>query len=56
MKVRIKPNGKARLILELSAPHQDEVELGMGCPVSVNAGIDPKEFVTEMMGYRGCHV
>ena len=35
---RIKPNGRVRLILDLSFPHNKDVELGMGTPCSVNRG------------------
>ena len=48
LKVKIKPNGKAGLILDLSALHQDEVELGQGVPLSVNAGIDKKQYTMKM--------
>ena len=46
--VRLKPNGKARLIINLSAPHQDDLDLGCGLPLSVNKGIDTNEFKTKM--------
>ena len=45
--VKIKPNGRARICINMSAPHQkpsDEV----GKPTSVNAGIDTKDFPSSM--------
>ena len=36
---RVKPNGRIRIILDLSYPHNKDVELGMGIPSSVNKGI-----------------
>ena len=36
---RVKPNGRVRLILDLSYPHNKDVKLGMGIPCSVNKGI-----------------
>ena len=35
---RIKPNGRVHLTLDLSFPHNKDVELGMGIPYSVNKG------------------
>ena len=35
---RTKPNGRVRLILDLSYPHTKGLELGMGFPLSVNTG------------------
>ena len=46
--VREKPNGKLRLILDLSFPHLDNVNLGDGIPMSVNSGIDKMRFKTSM--------
>jgi hypothetical protein len=52
LKVRLKPNGSARLILDLSSPHQDDVELGQGIPMSVNSGIQKKDYITKMSSTR----
>ena len=49
--VRLKPDGKARVILDLSAPHND-VELGQGLPVSVNKGICKSDYKTVMTSTR----
>ena len=35
---RIKPNGRVHLTLDLSFPHNKDVELGMDTPCSVNRG------------------
>ena len=43
--MRLKPNGKARVIVDLSALHND-VELGQGLPVSVNKGICKSDYKT----------
>ena len=48
MQVRVKVNGKLRIILDLSAPHLDEWEEQMGLPGSVNSGIDKERFKTRM--------
>ena len=45
---RVKPNGRIRLILDLSYPHTSGRELGMGIPMSVNKGIDKERFKIEM--------
>ena len=45
---RMKPNGRVRLILDLSFPHTKGVKLGMGIPLSVNSGIDTDLYKTEM--------
>ena len=44
----VKPNGLVRLILDLSYPHNKEIELGMGIPCSVNKEISTDRFKTEM--------
>ena len=43
----LKPNGKARICVNLSAPHAKETDLPE-TPSSVNSGIDPREFPTSM--------
>ena len=48
LKTRIKPNGRVRLILDLSYPHNKDVELGMGIPCSVNKVISKDRFKTQM--------
>jgi len=44
MQVRVKPNGKLRIILDLSAPHLQEWEEKLGLPGSVNSGINKDDF------------
>ena len=44
MQVRVKPNGKLRIILDLSAPHLQEWEEKLGLPNSVNSGINKEDF------------
>ena len=44
----MKPNGRVRLILDLTYPHTRGIKLGMGIPMSVNSGIDTDLFKTEM--------
>ena len=48
MQVRVKPNGKLRIILDLSAPHLQEWEEKLGLPGSVNSGIDKSKYSTGM--------
>ena len=48
MQVRVKVNGKLRIILDLSSPHLDEWEEKLGLPGSVNSGIDKARFKTKM--------
>ena len=43
-----KPNGSLCIILDLSYPHLDNLGLGDGIPLCVNAGIKKEEFVTTM--------
>jgi hypothetical protein len=38
--------------LDLSSPHQDDVELGQGIPMSVNSGIQKKDYITKMSSTR----
>ena len=45
---RLKPNGRVRLILDLSYPHTRGIELGMCIPLSINKGINTELFKTEM--------
>ena len=45
---RMKPNGRVRLILDLTYPHTGGIKLGMGIPMSVNSGIATDLFKTEM--------
>ena len=45
--VKIKPNGKARVCINMSAPYKNGKEVE-GTPMSVNDGIDKHEFPTEM--------
>ena len=47
IQVRLKPNGKARIILDLSAPHFDE-EQPPGTPLSVNSGIKKEDYPAKM--------
>ena len=48
MQVRVKPNGKLRIILDQSAPHLSEREAKPGVPNSVNSGIRKRDFTCEM--------
>ena len=48
LSTRMKPNGRVRLILDLTYPHTRGIKLGMGIPMSVNSGIDTDLFKTEM--------
>ena len=47
MQVRLKPNGKARIIHDLSSPHHKE-EKPPGTPLAVNRGIDKKQYPAKM--------
>ena len=46
MTVKLKPNGKARICINMSAPMNTNPESGE--PSSVNSGIDPEEFPATM--------
>ena len=46
--VRIKPNGKARIIIDMSYPHDRKLKRGQGRPMSVNSSINIDEFRTTM--------
>ena len=52
VQVRPKPNGKLRIILDLSWPHLKEDEMKPGVPISVNAGINKKKFPARMAGTK----
>ena len=53
MTVCLKPNGSARIIVNLSWPHDEE--LGGGVPVSVNEGMkDSEEFEECKMTSNWC--
>ena len=52
MSVRLKPNGKARIIVDMSAPHIRDKEAKADTPNSVNSGIDKKEFPAFMAGTK----
>ena len=45
--VKLKPNGKARICIDMSAPH-DGADSNKGEAAAVNSGIDAKEFPTKM--------
>ena len=45
--VKLKPNGKARICINLSAPHRKDSD-PVGTPSSVNSGIDSQDFSTSM--------
>ena len=47
MQVRLKPNGKARIIHDLSSPHHNEPQ-PPGTPVAVNRGIDKDKYPAKM--------
>ena len=47
MSVEIKPSGAARIIVDLSSPHLQNVDLTSGLPSSVNSGINIEEFPME---------
>ena len=47
MQVRLKPNGKARIIHDLSSPHAKE-EQPPGTPLAVNRGIDKRQYPAKM--------
>ena len=48
MQIRVKANGKLRIILDLSAPHLKEWEEKLGLPGSVNSGIDKSKYYCSM--------
>ena len=48
MQIRVKANGKLRIILDLSSPHLKEWEEKLGLPGSVNSGIDGDKFSCSM--------
>ena len=55
LSTRIKPNGVARLIIDGSHPHyrKDELDkLPAGTPISMNAGINKKEYPAQMSTFR----
>ena len=51
MSVRLKPNGKARIIVDMSHPHSDTKDIP-DIPASVNSGIDKEEFPAAMADTR----
>ena len=52
MAVRLKPNGKARIIIDMSSPHLGKVDLTDNTPSSVNSGIDKEKFPAKMAGTK----
>ena len=53
MSVRLKPNGKARIIVDMSHPHTDKSALLCApTPASINSGINKEEFPAYMAGTR----
>ena len=52
VQVRPKPNGKLRIILDLSWPHLKKEEMKKGVPISVNAGIRKEKFPARMAGTK----
>ena len=53
--VRLKPNGKARIIVNMSAPHvkdKKKLDLASGIPSSVNSGIDKEDWPAYMAGTK----
>ena len=52
MQVRVKANGKLRIILDLSWPHLSEEQEKAGEPDSVNSGINKSRFSTKMADTR----
>ena len=51
MSVRLKPNGKARIIVDMSHPHSDPKD-SPDSPASVNSGINKDEFPATMADTR----
>ena len=49
--VKLKPNGKARICIDMSAPH-DGADSNKGEAAAVNSGINAKEFPTKMSSTR----
>ena len=49
--VKLKPNGKARICVNMSAPYKKETDLP-GTPASVNSGIDIDQFPATMSSTR----
>ena len=52
VQVRPKPNGKLRIILDLSWPHLKKKEMKPGVPLSVNSGIMKSKFPARMAGTK----
>ena len=54
MAVRLKPNGKARIIVDMSAPHIRDREIleDAVTPTSINSGIRKEEFPASMAGTK----
>ena len=53
--VRLKPNGKARIIVNMSAPHvkdKEKLDLSSGVPTSVNSGISKEAWPANMAGTK----
>ena len=44
--VHFKPNGKARIIIDMISPHDRKLKIGHGRPMSVNGSIDIDEYRT----------
>ena len=52
VQIRPKPNGKLRIILDLSFPHLSKKEIKKGVPTSVNAGIPKRKYPAKMAGTK----
>ena len=44
LSIALKPNGSGRVVIDMSAPHLDNVDLSSSIPSSLNSGIDISEF------------
>ena len=49
MSVELKPNGKARIICDLSWPHVPEPDINGTTPISINDGINKSDFPVNMV-------
>ena len=52
VQIRPKPNGKLRIILDLSFPHLSKREIKRGVPTSVNTGIPKRKYPARMAGTK----
>ena len=46
---QIKPNSRARILVDMSSPHRQNVDLNSDIPSSVNSGIDKSKFPVSMI-------